>query len=450
MSNISQRIERLPVTPMLWKVLFLTGIGWLFDAMDQGMVSGVMAAIGRSWKLSTADLGLLGSASAVGMAVGAAAAGMVADKWGRRKVVTITLVIYGLASAVSGFAPNFGFLLFFRFLTGLGLGGELPAASTLVSEFSPAKSRGRMVVLLESFWAWGWIIAALIAYLLIPYYGWRIGFFLGGVPALYAAFLRKGIPESPRYLEQMGLVKEADEIISKMEQQAGVTNSINKSSVQYVQSEQVRQSSFTLLDLWSKTYARRTFVLWALWLGINFGYYGFVLWTPTLLVGKGFTLVKGFQFTLIMTIAQLPGYYSAAYLIEKIGRKAVLVIYLSGTAISAFMYGQAALVNQVLLYGCMLYFFSLGAWGAVYAYTPEVYPTSARGSGSGWAAAVGRVGAIAAPYIVGWLYGTKGKQAGFTYVFVMLTIVFAVVALVVAVAGIETKGKSLDEMNTSN
>jgi MFS transporter, putative metabolite:H+ symporter len=442
MSSISQRIDRLPTTPMLWRVLFLTGIGWLFDAMDQGMVAGVMASIGKEWKLTPADLGLLGSASAVGMAIGAAVAGMAADRWGRRTVITVTLVLYGLASAVSGIAPNFGMLLLFRFLTGLGLGGELPAASTLVSEFSPAKARGRMVVLLESFWAWGWIAAALIAYLLIPIYGWRIGFFLGGIPALYAAYMRKGIPESPRYLDQKGRYQEANEIVSKMEEQAGVKN--DKIAVVNKQSE---KNNFTLSDLWSKAYLRRTIVLWILWLGINFGYYGFVLWTPTLLVGKGFSLVRGFEFTLIMCIAQLPGYYSAAYLIERIGRKPVLVVYLAGTAISAYLYGQAASVTAVLAFGCLLYFFSLGAWGAVYAYTPEVYPTQARGTGVGWAAAVGRIGAIAAPYIVGLMYEAYGKQVGFNYVFIMLTIVFAVVAVVVAVAGIETKGLTLDEIN---
>lgn len=446
MSSISQRIERLPATHMLWQVLFLTGIGWLFDAMDQGMVAGVMAAIGREWKLTPADLGLLGSASAVGMAIGAAVAGMVADRWGRRTVVTFTLVLYGLASAVSGIVPNFSLLLFFRFLTGLGLGGELPAASTLVSEFSPAKVRGRMVVLLESFWAWGWIAASLIAYLLIPVYGWRIGFFLGGIPALYAAYLRRNIPESPRYLEQKGRFQEADAIVSKMEQQAGVRNS---EADKVNQPEVKKTSRVTFLDLWSKAYARRTLVLWILWLGINFGYYGFVLWIPTLLVGKGFSLVKGFQFTLIMSIAQLPGYYSSAYLIERIGRKAVLVVYLAGTALSAYLFGQGISVTAVLGFGCLLYFFSLGAWGAVYAYTPEVYPTRARGSGAGWAAAVGRIGAIAAPYIVGLVYQTKGKKAGFTYVFLMLTIVFAVVAVVIAAAGIETKGRTLDEINES-
>jgi MFS transporter, putative metabolite:H+ symporter len=446
MSSISQRIERLPVTPMLWRVLFLTGIGWLFDAMDQGMVAGVMASIGREWRLSSADLGLLGSASAVGMAIGAAIAGMVADKWGRRTVITFTLVLYGIASIMSGIAPNFSMLLLFRFLTGLGLGGELPAASTLVSEFSPAKARGRMVVLLESFWAWGWIIASLISYLLIPIFGWRIGFFLGGIPALYAAYIRKGIPESPRYLDQKGCYEEADEIVSKMEQQAGLKHD---KAVEASQRSEEKMWSFTFADLWSKAYLRRTLVLWVLWFGINFGYYGFVLWTPTLLVGKGFSLVRGFEFTLIMSIAQLPGYYSAAYLIERIGRKAVLVVYLAGTALSAYLYGQAASVTTVLVFGCLLYFFSLGAWGAVYAYTPEVYPTRARGSGTGSAAAVGRIGAITAPYIVGLVYEAKGKQAGFTYVFLMLTIVFAVVAVVIALAGTETKGLTLDEINSS-
>ncbi len=446
MNNISQRIDKLPATPLLWRVLLLTGFGWLFDAMDQGMVSGVMAAIGKEWQLTPADLGVLGSASAVGMAVGAAAAGMVSDRFGRRTVISYTLVLFGIASALSAFSPNFTVLLFFRFLTGLGLGGELPAASTLVSEYSPARVRGRMVVYLESFWAWGWIISALIAYLLIPLYGWRIGFILGGIPALYAAYIRKGIPESPRYLEQKGRFLEADAIVRKMELQAGVENALITTAPGL---EQEKKSKVSFSELWSKQYLRRTIVLWILWLGINFGYYGFVLWTPTLLVGKGFSLVKGFEFTLIMCIAQLPGYYSSAYLIERIGRKAVLAVYLAGTAVASYLFGHGESVNSILLSGCLLYFFSLGAWGAVYAYTPEVYPTRVRGSGTGWAAAVGRIGAITAPYIVGLVYETYGKQAGFNYVFIMLTAVFAVVAVVVAAAGIETKGRSLEEINTS-
>lgn len=443
MLNIASRIDRLPSTPMLRKILFLCGIGWLFDAMDQGMVSGVMAAIGKDWALSTGQLGVLGSSAMLGMILGAALSGMAADKWGRRAVITVTLVIYGLASGLSGFSVNYPMLLVLRFLTGFGLGGELPAASTLVSEFSPTKIRGRNVIILESFWAWGWICAALVAYLLIPVYGWRIGFWVGAVPALFAAYLRRVVPESPRYLELLGKDKEADELICKMEKEAGVTNKLESSDTE---GQIISNVHVSFADLWSKKYIASTIVLWVIWFGLNFGYYGFVLWTPTLLIGKGFALVKSFEFTLIMCIAQLPGYASAAYLVEKIGRKKVLVVYLLGTALAAWLFGHAGTVNQVLIYGCLLYFFSLGAWGCTYAYTPEVYPTIARASGSGWAAAFGRIGAFIAPMIVPVIYSAYGKAAGYTNVFIMLTVVFVVVAIVVGVIGKETMGKSLEEL----
>lgn len=445
MLNIAYRIDRLPTTPMLKKILFLTGIGWMFDAMDQGMVSGVMAAIGKDWVLTTGQLGILGSSGMLGMALGAALSGMAADKWGRRRVIMWTLVIYGVASGLSGFAVNYTMLLVLRFLTGFGLGGELPAASTLVSEYSPTKTRGRNVIILESFWAWGWIAAALVAYLMIPVYGWRAAFWVGAVPALFAAYLRRAVPESPRYLESVGRKEEAEELVSKMEKQAGITYESEAAITEVKQQENKARVSF--LDLWSKKYLRTTFVLWIIWFGINFGYYGFVLWTPSLLVGRGFALVKSFEFTLIMCLAQLPGYFSAAYLVERLGRKKVLSIYFAGTAVAAWLFGHAGSTNEVLIFGCLLYFFSLGTWGCVYAYTPEVYPTSARASGSGWAAAFGRLGGFVAPLIVPVIYKTYGKQAGYTYVFIMLTAVFAIVALVVALMGKETMGKSLEEIS---
>jgi len=445
MLNIASRIDKLPMTPMLRKILLLTGIGWMFDAMDQGMVSGVMAAIGADWALSIAQLGLLGSIGLLGMGLGAGLSGMAADKWGRRTVIMWTLVIYGIGSVLSGFAVNYTMLLVLRFLTGFGLGGELPAASTLVSEYSPTRIRGRNVIILESFWAWGWIVAALVAYLLIPVYGWRMAFFIGGIPALFAAYLRKVVPESPRYLESVGKITEADDLVCKMEKQAGITQRSESNSTEL--QNQVNKVRISFLDLWSKKYIRTTIVLWVIWFGINFGYYGFVLWTPTLLVAKGFTLTKSFEFTLIMCLAQLPGYFSAAYLVERIGRKKVLSIYFAGTALAAWLFGHAGSINEVLMFGCMLYFFSLGAWGCVYAYTPEVYPTAFRAGGSGWAAAFGRIGAFIAPFIVPVIYKLYGTETGYTYVFIMLTGVFAVVALVVALFGRETMGLSLEEIS---
>lgn len=444
MSQIAYRIDQLPQTPLFKKILLITGIGWMFDAMDQGMVAGVMAAITADWSLETDQLALLSSVGMLGMALGAAISGIAADRFGRRTVILCTLVIYGTASGLAGFSTSFEMLLAMRFLTGFGLGGELPAASTLISEYSATKVRGRNVIFLESFWAWGWIAASLVAYLVIPVYGWRWAFWIGALPALFAAVLRFMVPESPRYLESVGRNEEADAILKRMEAQAGIKAPAYVASTKPLGQD---RSKVSFLELWSSKYLRTTAVLWVIWFGINFGYYGFVLWTPTLLMGKGFALVKSFEFTLIMSLAQLPGYFSAAYLVEKIGRKKVLAVYFAGTALAAWLFGHAGSTTQVLLFGCLLYFFSLGTWGCVYAYTPEMYPTIARASGCGAAAAFGRIGAFTAPFVVPVIYNAYGTEAGYGYVFAMLTVIFAMVAIVVALFGVETMGKQLEEIS---
>ncbi len=445
--SISQRIDALPMTKSMRKILLFTGIGWLFDAMDQGMVSGVIASVGKEWALTTAQLSLLGSAGILGMILGAALSGIASDRWGRRAVIVWTLVLFSIGSALSGFAVNYWMLLVCRFITGFGLGGELPAASTLISELSPKSKRGSNVVILESFWAWGWIAAALIAYLAIPQFGWRAAFLIGAVPAFFAAILRFAIPESPRFLERQGRHEEANRIVTGMEREAGITiDPESPMAPDPIAAQTTKPAglfrSFT--SLWSRRHLRATAVLWVLWFGINFGYYGFVLWTPSFLVAQGFDLVRSFEFTLIMCLAQLPGYLAAAVLIERIGRKPVLTIFFAGTALAAWLFGHAGSTTEVLGFGCLLYFFALGAWGCVYSYTPELYPAEVRGAGTGWAAAFGRIGAFIAPMIVPVLYSVYGAEQGFIAVFVVLTVVFVIVAIVVALFGIETKGRALE------
>lgn len=439
--NISQRLERLPMTKTMYQILILVGIGWMFDAMDQGMVSGVLAAVGQTWELTTLQQSILASAGTFGMILGAALSGAAADRWGRRTVIVFTLTLYSIGSLLCGLAASYIMLVACRFITGFGLGGELPAASTLVSEFSPKASRGRNVVLLESFWAWGWIAAALVAYLLIPVYGWRIAFIVGALPAFFAAVLRRKVPESPRYLELSGESDKADELVSAMEAQAGITMPNEEKTP--IERPQKARGAFA--KLWSKPHLRSTIVLWVIWFGINFGYYGFVLWTPTLLMAQGFTMVRSFGFTVIMCLAQLPGYFSAAWLIERIGRKPTLIIYFAGTALASWLFGHAGSESAVLASGCLLYFFALGAWGCVYSYSPEVYPTEVRGSGTGWAAAFGRVGAFIAPFVVPAVYASFGDQIGFTAVFAVLAAAFAITAVVIALAARETKGQPLTE-----
>ena len=390
------------------KLLGLAGTGWMFDAMDVGILSFVIAALAIEWQLSPAEMGWIGSVNSIGMAVGALGFGMLADRIGRKNVFMMTLVLFSVASGLSALTMSLTAFLILRFFVGAGLGGELPVASTLVSESVAAHERGRVVVLLESFWAAGWLIAALIAYFVIPNFGWRVALIITALPAFYAIYLRRKLPDSPKF-----------EVDGKPKQSA---------------LEKIRL-------LWSKKYVRRTLMLWIVWFTVVFSYYGMFLWLPSVMVLKGFSMIKSFGYVLIMTLAQLPGYFSAAWLIERVGRKFVLATYLIGTAISAFVFGSAETLPMLLTFGALLSFFNLGAWGALYAYSPEQYPTAIRATGSGMAAAVGRVGGIFGPLLVGSLL-TAGYGFGLIFGIFCGAIVIGVLAVVFL--GTETKQLELE------
>ena len=165
--DILTRLEKIPVGKFHYRLLMITGLGWMFDAMDTGIIAFVLPVLIKTWGLTTAQVGYIGSVGLVGMALGAVLAGSIADRFGRKKVFAATLVIYSVATGFCGLAWSFESLLVFRFLVGFGLGGQLPVAVTLVTEYAPPAERGRFIVLLESFWGVGWLLAAIIAYLII-------------------------------------------------------------------------------------------------------------------------------------------------------------------------------------------------------------------------------------------------------------------------------------------
>jgi putative MFS transporter len=389
------------------KLLGVAGLGWMFDALDVGMLSFIIVALKQDWNLTSEQVGWIGSINSIGMAVGAVFFGAMADRVGRKNVFIITLLLFSIASGLSAAVSTLSLFLILRFLIGMGLGGELPVASTLVSESVEASKRGRVVVLLESFWAVGWILAALISYFIIPAYGWRVALLLSAVPALYALYLRLKLPDSPKYTELEK--KQRPSVLSNMK------------------------------SVWKKEYSRQTLVLWILWFCVVFSYYGMFLWLPSVMVLKGFSMIQSFEYVLIMTLAQLPGYFSAAWLIEKMGRKFVLITYLIGTAVSAFFFGSAEGLALLIVSGMFLSFFNLGAWGALYAYTPEQYPTSVRGTGAGLAAGIGRIGGVLGPLLVGYLVAADTPISS---IFTIFTIAILVGAVAVAF-GKETKNTVL-------
>lgn len=439
--DIVTRLENIPVNTFHYRLLTLMGLGWMFDAMDTGIIAFVLPTLAKNWGLTSAQMGYIGSIGLVGMALGAVLAGTIADRFGRKKMFATTLVVYSIATGLCGVAPNYEWLLAFRFLVGFGLGGQLPVAVTLMTEYAPPAKRGRFIVLLESFWGLGWLLAALIAYLLIPHYGWQSAFFIGALPALYVFQIWKSVPESVHYLMNQGRVQEAQKIVAQMEKQAGI---VSPAALATTCEKPTKKQPVHLSELYTGPYIKRTIMLWIIWFGIVYSYYGIFTWLPSLMVGQGHTFLKTFEYVLVMTLAQLPGYFTAAYLVDRIGRKLTLAFFMAGSALCAYFFGQGGSVGAILFWGSFMSFFNLGAWGVVYTYTPELYPTRIRAVGSGWAAAVGRVGGILAPTVVGYMIG--GKE-GFSNVFMMFTAVMFMVAMVVLLLGEETKGKTLEEIN---
>ncbi len=397
----TERLDRLPFTREHARLVGGSGVGWALDAMDVGLISFVMAALSVQWNLGSTSLSLIGSIGFVGMALGASLGGLLADRIGRRQVFALTLLIYGLATGAAALAMSVGALLLFRFVIGLGLGAELPVASTLVSEFSPTRIRGRLVVVLEAFWAVGWLLAALIGYFVVPASenGWRWAFAIGAVPALYAVVVRRGLPESVRFLELRGRHAEAEAAVRRFERSAGMEPTAN-ADASSAASESAPAPRPGRGALWRPGTRQRTASLWIVWFGLNFAYYGAFIWLPTLLVAAGYDLVTSFGFTLVITFAQLPGYAVAAVLVEVWGRRATLSTFLAGSAVAAVLFGQGSGETSVLVWGMALSFFNLGAWGALYAATPEAYPTALRATGAGSAAAFGRIASIIAPLLV--------------------------------------------------
>lgn len=436
---VLERLEALPVGSFHYKLLLVTGLGWLFDSMDTGLIAFILPVLAKEWQLAPGQMGLIGSIGLIGMALGAVVSGTVADHLGRKKVFSITVLLYSIASALCAVSWNYQSLLIFRFLVGFGLGGELPVAATLVSEYAPSRVRGRFIVLLESFWGLGWIAAACIAYFFIPVYGWRMAFALGAVPAVYVFLIRLHMPESVRYLLSRGKVEEARNIVITLERKLHVPVLPFNDAVEKLPPA----TTVSFRELWKKPYMKRTIMLWLVWFGINFSYYGIFMWLPSLVFQQGFTVVKTFEYVLIMTLAQLPGYYCAAWLVDRLGRKYTLSVFLLFSGVASYFFGHASTAAALMMWGSVMSFFNLGAWAVLYTYTPEQYPTTIRALGSGWAAGFGRFGGMAAPVMVGVMIG---HSFGFGAVFYMFAFVFIAVAAVVMGLGIESKQRDLESI----
>jgi putative MFS transporter len=447
--NILKRIERLPFGRFHWRLLLMGGLGYTFDAMDGAMIAFILPSVSALWGLTNQQTGLLASSAMIGYLFGAFFAGTLGDLIGRRVVMMYALAFYCLATLVAAFAPDWQFLFWWRVVASFGIGAESAIIAPFLSEFVQKKYRGRFVGSLSGFFSFGFVFAALLGYFVVPASpeGWRIVQILSALPIVMLLWWRRSLPESPRWLIQRGRSAEAEAEVDRIEAEEIRRRKVSLAPLESVEVPSVglRQGGTfakNLAALWSGPMRRTTLMLWVLWIAITFSYYGFFTWIPTLLVKQGMTITKSFGYSIIIYLAQIPGYYSAAFVSEKLDRKWTIVLYMLLGGASAYLLSHARTDAAVAMAGFLLSFFMNGTYAGIYAYTPELYPTAFRTTGMGVASAFGRIGGLSAPIVIGYTFA----QIGFGGVFTITTIVLLVGALAVALLGIGTAGKSLEQI----
>jgi putative MFS transporter len=379
------------------RLLAIFGLVWAADAMQVLAVGFTSASIAVSFGVSVPEALQTGTFFFLGMLIGAALFGRLADRYGRRRVLLITVAcdaVFGLASV---FAPDLMILFALRFLTGLAVGGTLPVDYAMMAEFLPAKNRGRWLVILEGFWAVGTVVIALAAWLasltVAASEAWRWIFAVAALPALIGIWLRWWVPESPLYLLRQGRQEDLERVLNTILRTNGKPE-LAPDAVIAAPPAQATQGIF------SPDLRRRTIAILLVWFLVSISYYGIFTWMPARLADEGFGYVRGYGFLVLVALAQIPGYALAAWGVEAVGRKPTLIAFLLLSAVGCALFlvtgGSPAVGGAILLMSFAL----LGTWGALYAFTPELYPTVSRATGMGAAGAMARLGGLMAPSLL--------------------------------------------------
>jgi putative MFS transporter len=443
---ISARIERLPFARFHVHLLLMGGLGYLFDAMDAAVLAFILPVLRTAWGLTNVETGVLGSSTFVGYLFGALLAGTLGDLIGRRAVMMSALALYSAASLLSAAVDSWPSFFAARVVAGMGTGAESAIIAPYLAEFVARRYRGAFTGALAGFFSFGFVAAALLGYFIVPAYenGWRIVLVITAVPVVMLLWWRRSLPESPRWLESRGRANEAEAVLDRIEAVFAREGRVLPAPVPEPALPAV--SSGTLLSnfaaLLAGRQARITTMTWIMWLSITFSYYSFFVWIPGLLVQNGMSITKSFGYSLAMYCAQVPGYFTAAFFNERIGRQATIATYMLLGGVAALGLAFAKSDAEIMTAGLLLSFFMNGTYAGVYAYTAEVFPTSIRTTGAGLASAIGRIGAIAAPILVGYLYPNFGFAGGFG----VTPSVLLIGALTVVLMGVPTRGRSLEEI----
>jgi putative MFS transporter len=437
--NAGARLDRLPLGRFHRRLLTLIALGMFFDSFDNAMMASVLAALVGHGDSTVALNARYISVSFLGLTIGAAAAGVMGDHFGRRFAYQFNLLLFGGMCLISAIAPSMPWLIAIRCIMGIGLGAEYVAGYSMITEFIPPARRGRCIAIANVISSSGGFAVNQVGLLVIPFFGWRAMFVIGGLGALGVWWLRKRLPESPRWLESRGRVNEAERVLEAIEAEAAAEGALPP--VLTLQPQDGRPVGISVL--FTRPVIRRTLLAIGINVVVLVCSYSFTSWIPTFFIKQGFTVTRSLAFNAAMSGGAVAGPLLGFWLADKIGRRKGLVCVAGAGAVIGAIYPFLGSVPAIVVCGFLLVaVMNLAITFGLACYTPELFPTEYRFRGSGLAQMMGRGGLIFTPYLVVPLFATWGVGG----VVLVLSGMYFMLAVSVALFGIETNQKSLEAL----
>jgi MFS transporter, putative metabolite:H+ symporter len=441
-ASLLARMEQVPFSRWHRHARLVMGSATFFDAFNALSLAFALPTLIRMWHISPKQSGVLISASYVGQLAGALVFSALAEKVGRIRGTTAAIAIMSIMSFGCATAGNFIALLACRFVQGIGVGGEMPVAATYINELSRAHGRGRFFLLYEMIFPLGLMATGQIGAWLVPAFGWKFIFLLGGVPGLLITFLVARLPESPRWLISRGRVEEAEKIVEQIEASTSRRIPVAITSAAASTVNLMQRGSWS--ELLSKIYRGRTLVVWTLWACAFFIANSLNNWMPSLYnTVYHLSLRQSLRAASMTNVAQVAVLLVCAFSIDRIGRRnwTVAAFVLGGGVLAVLGFLGAQKVLSVMILATVGYGM-IGSINAVlYLYTPEIYPTRMRAIGTGLATSWLRIASAVGPALVGVMVDAKGIHS----VFLMFAAI-SVVGALAATCMVETSDRRLEEI----
>jgi putative MFS transporter len=396
-------LDNSPMTGFLWVILLGCLGGQVLDGFDFQSTSFALPLVISEFGITPTQAGAIGSVTNAGLLVGALVVSPLADRFGRKPFLQWALFLYAVGTLMSALASSYEWLLVARFVTGVGLAAEFPVVFTLLAEYSPKRLRHIFIGGGATGYSFGWFVCAIVATIVVPTFGWRALFWIGVLPALMIFYVRRYIPESVRFLLHQGRVQEADAIIRKLADKAGWTD------VEFVPPPETVRTKLSLVQQFSalRTCIVPLVVAGVFQIGNNIQLFGVSTWLPSIYLSQGYTMTKSFAFTMIVLAVTPIGQILGIWLQKQMPRRwamlllsVVSALFFAGIGLS-FQYGFPIAV--VLACNVAYQFFSQGVAPIITTLRAEYFPTNVRALASGLSTAIGRLGSISGPLLLGYL-----------------------------------------------